>query len=133
MNPTDSPRLQEVVQRLAQAMSRQRIALEAENYDDLETVLPECEAALYVVTQYPGGVEALRGQMDLLPVTERTALLEALERAAVDHRVGRELIAIAMQRNAALQGFVVNQSEGATYSSEGAVSHATGSLLSRKV
>lgn len=129
MSPTE---LQAVVGRLALAMARQRAVLEASDYDALESLLPECEAALHGLNAYTGGVNALRQHIDLLPASDRTELLENLERANVDHRIGRDLIGLAMQRGAALQGFAATQSEGATYSQEGGVSHAIGSLLSRK-
>ena len=124
--------LQAVVGRLVLAMSSQRAVLEASDYDALGSLLPECEAALNGLNAYPGGVTALRQHIEQLPLSERNQLRESLERASVDHRIGRDLIGLALQRSAALQGFAATQSEGATYSQEGGVSHATGSLLSRK-
>ena len=129
----NKPELQVVIGRLAQVMARQREALQSSDYDGLESVLPECEAALEGVMSYPGGVEVLRRDMDQLPPSDREALYATLELASREHRIGRELIAVAIQRSAALQGFHMSQSDSATYSDQGSVSHATGSLLSRKV
>jgi len=125
--------LEGLIDRLADAMSRQRSALEAFDYAALEAMLPDCEAALADIQAYPGGVDALRQDLAALPPADREELTACLERANVDHRIGRDLIALAMQRSAALQAFAATQSEGATYSQEGGVSHAAGTLLSRRV
>lgn len=125
-------RPQVLIERLADLMARQRASLESSDYDSLPTLLAECEQALTDIQAYPGGVEALVRDLDAQPVGQRDALRASLEQANVDHRIGRDLINLAMQRSAALQGFVATQSDGATYSEEGAVSHAAGTLLSRK-
>ena len=123
---------QVLIDRLADLMSRQRASLESSDFDALSVLLSECEQALEDVQAYPGGVEALTRDLERLPAQKRDELRAALERANIDHRIGRDLINLAMQRSAALQGFVVTQSDGATYSEAGAVSHAAGTLLSRK-
>ncbi|MEY3202692.1 MAG: hypothetical protein RIR70_2242 [Pseudomonadota bacterium] len=125
--------LERVIDRLAQAMSHQRSVLEASDYAALEALLPDCESALAELESYPGGMAAVKRDLDALPEVDRQSLAARLERANIDHRVGRDLIALAMQRSAALHAFAATQSESATYSQEGSVSHATGSLLSRKV
>jgi hypothetical protein len=40
---------------------------------------------------------------------------------------------LAMQKNAALQAFMAQQSDSATYSSSGSIPNLTGGVLSRKV
>jgi hypothetical protein len=59
--------------------------------------------------------------------------MHVLNQASVNHRVNGELIKLAMQRSAALQSFVAQQSLGATYEIGGSIPGASGSLLSKKV
>lgn len=122
----------DVLVQLAEAMANQRAVLESSDFDLLEKTLSEAQAALDAVMAYPGGAEGVREGIQRLPERVRLEALELLERASLDHRVGRELVGVAMQRSAAVQAFQVSQSEGATYSQEGGVSTAAGSLLSRK-
>lgn len=113
-------------------MANQRIALENSDFDNLESTLAGSQAALEELLAYPGGVDSLRADLLALPEPDRSQARDVLERAGLDHRVGRELVQVAMQRSAAVQAFAASQSDGATYSQQGGVSTAAGSLLSRK-
>ena len=125
--------VRQVIERLARAMSIQRTALEAGDYDALEAILPDCESALADLAAFPGGVAALRQTIETLPAEDRSQLRAVLDQAGTDHRIGRDLIGLAMQRVAAVKSFQASKIEGATYSQQGGVSHATGSVLSHKV
>jgi microsomal dipeptidase-like Zn-dependent dipeptidase len=104
-------------------------ALEAQDMKRLETVLPSLQAALEGLQRYPGGVEGLTQAIAQLPEPQRSQVQNALQQARHDHQVNAQLIALAMQRNAALQAYAAQSSSAATYSAEGAVPLAQASQL----
>ncbi len=115
------------------AVSELRSALEAERVNDYPDAIANAQKSLDVITNFPGGLDQLRSEIDRCPEQEKLRLRELLMKASVDHKVSGELIRIAMQKNAALQANVAQQSPAATYSGRGHVPGVLGSLLSRKV
>ncbi len=122
-----------LVTQVAQAVRDLRQALEANEVETLEAILAQTTNALNAINGYPGGVEKLRA--DILAWTEPDSqrLMAELNQASIDHRVNGELIKLAMQRSAALQSFVAQQSLGATYEIGGGIPGVSGNLLSKKV
>ena len=120
-------------------MNDLRSALESNEINALETILAQTSDALNAINGYGGGVEAGGGaeklKMDILALEEGDSkrLMAKLDQASIDHQVNGELIKLAMQRSAALQSFVAQQSLGATYDIGGGIPGASGNLLSKKV
>jgi hypothetical protein len=123
----------DIIGSMAMAVSELRSALEAERVNDYPDAIANAQKSLDVITNFPGGLDQLRSEIDRCPEQEKLRLRELLMKASVDHKVSGELIRIAMQKNAALQANVAQQSPAATYSGRGHVPGVLGSLLSRKV
>ncbi|MBU3599787.1 hypothetical protein ICN28_04560 [Polynucleobacter sp. 30F-ANTBAC] len=128
-----SSAIQTQVNQVAQAVSFLRAVLEEDRMDDLADALAKAQAALDQMNSYPGGVEQLKKDISLLDEHLKTEIEEKLQKAGVDHQINGELIKLAMQKNAALQAFMAQQSDSATYSSSGSIPNLTGGVLSRKV
>ncbi len=109
------------ITQVASAVGALRAALESENIDVLPEAIANAQHALDKLNTYPGGVEQLRIDMDALVSPVKEEVKTMLERATVDHHVNGELIRLAAQKNAALQAFIAQQSDSATYSSTGNV------------
>ena len=125
--------IQSQVDQVANAVAFLRSTLEANRIDDLTDALAKAQAALDQMNAYPGGVEKLRKDITALDQPLRQEIESKLEKAGLDHQVNGELIKLAMQKNAALQAFIAQQSDSATYSSSGSIPNLTGGVLSRKV
>lgn len=125
--------IQSQVDQVANAVAFLRSTLEANRIDDLTDALAQAQAALDQMNAYPGGVEKLRKDITALDQPLRQEIESKLEKAGLDHQVNGELIKLAMQKNAALQAFIAQQSDSATYSSSGSIPNLTGGVLSRKV
>lgn len=125
--------ISDIIGGMATAVADLRAALEAERVDDYPDAIANAQKSLDVIANFPGGLDQLRSEIDRCPEQEKLRLRELLMRASVDHKVSGELIRIAMQKNAALQANVAQQSPAATYSGRGHVPGVLGSLLSRKV
>lgn len=125
--------IQSQVDQVANAVSFLRNTLENNRIDDLTDALAKAQAALDQMNSYPGGVEQLRKDITALDQPLRQEIEDRLQKAGVDHQVNGELIKLAMQKNAALQAFMAQQSDSATYSSSGSIPNLTGGVLSRKV
>jgi hypothetical protein len=131
--------LEALVTQVAVAVDTLRGTLEANEVDTLEAVLDQTSQALYAINGYAGGlsagggVEKLKADILALERADSDRLMHVLNQASVNHRVNGELIKLAMQRSAALQSFVAQQSLGATYEIGGSIPGASGSLLSKKV
>jgi hypothetical protein len=125
--------ISDIIGGMAMAVGELRAALEAERVNDYPDAIANAQKALDVITNFPGGLDQLRSEIDRCPEQEKLRLRELLMKASVDHKVSGELIRIAMQKNAALQANVAQQSPAATYSGRGHVPGVLGSLLSRKV
>ena len=103
---------------LADSVGQLRAALQNPLLSDMEQVLARAQAALDAVNAWPGGSEALQAAMDELPPEAKALAQERLSQARQDHAVNAELLALAMQRNAALQAEAAITAEEATYSSD---------------
>ena len=131
--------LETLVLQVSQAVKDLRLALESNEIDTLEAILVQTSQALEAINGYGGSLEAkdavekLKTDILALPDNDSNRLMSSLEQASIDHQVNGELIKLAMQRSAALQSFVAQQSLGATYESGGSIPGASGSLLSKKV
>ena len=136
---TNLGQLEPLVLKVSQAVKDLRLALESNEIDALEAILAQTSQALEAINGFGGsleakeGVEKLRADILALPANDSQRLMAALEQASIDHQVNGELIKLAMQRSAALQSFVAQQSLGATYEIGGGIPGASGSLLSKKV
>lgn len=125
--------IQSQVDQVANAVSFLRDTLENNRIDDLTDALARAQASLDQMNAYPGGVEQLRKDITALEQPLRQEIEDKLQKAGVDHQINGELIKLAMQKNAALQAFMAQQSDSATYSSSGGIPNLTGGVLSRKV
>ena len=113
---------------MASAVAELRAVLEAERVDDYPQAIEAAQSALDAINTFPGGIDSLRSEMDRCAEREKLRLRELIMKASVDHK-----IKLAMQKNAALQATVAQQSASATYSDRGHVPSVLGSLLSKKV
>lgn len=123
----------DIISSMASSVRELRVALDEQRIDDYPQAIENAQKALDVITQFPGGPEQLRGEIDRCSEQEKLRLRELLMQASVDHKVSGELIRLAMQKNAALQANMAQQSHAATYSGRGQIPGVLGSLLSRKV
>jgi hypothetical protein len=136
---TNLQQLETLVLKVSQAVKDLRSSLESNEIDSLELVLTQTSQALEAINGYGDstvpaeGVEKLKKDILGLPDSDSKRLMKILEQASIDHQVNGELIKLAMQRSAALQSFVAQQSLGATYEIGGGIPGASGSLLSKKV
>lgn len=121
------------ISQVASAVGLLRAALEAEDIDALPDAIAGAQQALDQLNTYAGGVEQLRIDMDNLPSPLREEVKTQLEQATVDHHINGELIRLAAQKNAALQAFIAQQSDSATYSSTGNVPGLGSGTFSKKV
>lgn len=108
----------ELLENLADSVSQLRTALQNPLLSDMEQVLARAQSALDAVNAWPGGSEALQAAMNELPADARAQAQECLDQARQDHAVNAELLALAMQRNAALQAEAALTDDEATYSSD---------------
>ena len=121
-----------LVAELADSVAQLRSSLQHPLLSDLESVLAKAQTSLDAVNSWPGGSEALQAAIDQLPEASKTQVKQQLEQARADHAVNAELLALAMQRNAALQAEAARTAEGATYSSDrGYQMGAEGRLLGK--
>jgi hypothetical protein len=136
---TNLGQLETLVLQVSQAVKDLRLALESNEIDTLEAILVQTSRALEAINGYAGslqakeGVDQLKNDILALPETDSKRLMSALEQASIDHQINGELIKLAMQRSAALQSFVAQQSLGATYEIRGGIPGVSGNLLSKKV
>ena len=131
--------LEALVQQVSKAVSELRTTLELNQLDDLERILNQTSAALESINGYAGGatsgggVEKLKADILALDPSTSKQLMGMLDQASIDHKVNGELINLAMQRSAAMQSFMAQQSLGATYESSGGIPGSIGGVLSKKV
>jgi hypothetical protein len=125
--------MQAFLGKIASAVLDLRTALEANDMDRLPAALDLTNIALDAITQYPGGAEKLKGDIELFPEEQKRKLMSLLDEASVNHQINGDLIRLAMQRSAAMQSFIAQQAPSATYDSEGGVPGSVGGVLSRKV
>ncbi len=122
-----------VIEQMATSVAQLREVLEAERIDDYAAAIDAAQKALDAINHFPGGIESLRAEMDRCAEREKLRLRELIMKASVDHKINGDLIRLAMQKNAALQATVAQQSASATYSDRGHVPSVLGSLRSKKV
>ena len=126
--------LEHLVNQVHRAVFELRSTLETNNLDALETILEQTSAALQAINSYAGvGVPRLKADIKALEPAQSTHLMQLLDEAAIHHQVNGELINLAMQRSAAMQSFMAQQSFGATYESSGAIPGVVGGVLSKKI
>lgn len=122
----------DLVADLADSVAQLRASLQHPLLSDLESVLTKAQTSLDAVNAWPGGSEALQAAIDLLPEDDKSLVKQQLEQARADHAVNAELLALAMQCNAALQAEAARTAESATYSSDrGYQMGAEGRLLGK--
>ena len=95
--------------------------------------LAKTQVALDELNAYPGGIEQLKMDIDQLPSPLKEEVNAKLEAATLDHQINGELIRLAIQKNAALQAYVAQQSDSATYSNKGSIPGVESGILSKKV
>ena len=125
--------IQQKVHAVHRALHDVRSNLESNNLDALPQALTQAQAAVDSLNAYPGGIEQLRADIDQLPAAERDQVRQLLDEASVHQQVNGQLIKLAMQKNAALQAYIAQESDAATYSNTGLTSANRGEVLSRKV
>ena len=85
------------------------------------------------LSNYPGGSDALRNQINQLEEPARDTIRAKLESARQQHDLNQSLIKLAIQRNVALQSYSAQMNLSATYSSDGGVPLAGSNNLLGKV
>ncbi|WP_353432001.1 hypothetical protein [Polynucleobacter sp. MWH-UH23A] len=125
--------MQVFLQKIADAVSDLRSALESNDMERLPAALDQTNVALDAINQYPGGAEKLKADINQFPEDQKYRLMSLLDEASVNHQINGDLIRLAMQRSAAMQSFIAQQAPSATYDSEGGVPGSVGGVLSRKV
>ena len=118
---------------VASSLAHLRLRLEQNDIDGLDDALVKTQAALDELNAYPGGVDQLKIDIDQLPSPQREEVKAKLEAATLDHQINGELIRLAIQKNAALQAYIAQQSDSATYSNKGSIPGVESGILSKKV
>lgn len=95
----------------------------------LEPALLQVQQALQELGRYPGGFEAFSQDVDLLPAEQQRQARDILDQARQVHQTNAGLLQLAIQRNAAMQSYVAQESASATYNPEGGVQSGMGSQL----
>ncbi len=121
------------IRQVASALAHLRSRLEQDDLDGLMDALAKTQAALDQLNAYPGGIEQLKRDIDSLASPLREEIQKTLESATLDHQINGELIRLALQKNAALQAYIAQQSDSATYSNKGAIPGVGSGILSKKV
>ena len=121
------------VQAVHGALQHLRASLESNDLDALPQALMQAQSAVDGLNAYPGSVDQLRVDIDQMPQAEQQHVRQLLEEASVNQQVNGQLIKLAMQKNAALQAYIAQESAAATYSNTGLTTANRGEVLSRKV
>jgi hypothetical protein len=100
---------------------------------ELESGVLRVEALNERLSNYPGGSDALRNQINQLEEPTRNAIRAKLESTRQQHDLNQSLIKLAIQRNVALQSYSAQTNLSATYSSDGGVPLAGSNNLLGKV
>jgi len=130
--------LEALVVQVSVAVKDLRRTLESNELDFLEPILAQTTRALEAINHYAGGLpeggpEKLKNDILGLEQGESNRLMGILNEASINHQVNGDLIKLALQRSAALQSFVAQQSLGATYEIGGAILETSSRVLSKKV
>ncbi len=129
MNSNPAVQISNVASSLAHLRSR----LEQNDINGMNDALVNTQAALDELNAYPGGIEQLKLDINQLPSPLKEEVSAKLEAATLDHQINGELIRLAIQKNAALQAYVAQQSDSATYSNKGSIPGVGSGILSKKV
>lgn len=121
------------VQAVHAALQHLRTSLESNDLDALPEALTQAQSAVDSLNAYPGGVEQLRTDIHQMPEAQQQQVRQLLDEASVNQQVNGQLIKLAMQKNAALQAYIAQESDAATYSNTGLTTANRGEVLSRKV
>jgi hypothetical protein len=122
----------QVVDRVLGALQKLQQTLQGLNLSEMEQAVAELQVAMLAVERFPGGADGLRTEIESLPEQDRDSLLEKLKTAKHLHATNQTLITLAIQRNAAAQAYLAQNSAAAVYSNEGGVPATDmGSLLGR--
>ena len=116
---------------LADALARQRQALEAGDLAQLGALNAEIAGAFDAITGLAGGSQGLHQVVSDLAAPERQALRALLLQSESDNLVNGGLIRITMHRVAAIQAFRAASSDAGT-SGPGAGAAGSGTRLSRR-
>jgi hypothetical protein len=116
---------------LADALARQRQALEAGELSQLGALNVDLARAFDAIGAFGGGEGGLHQAITSLPAAERQALRTLLLQSEGDNLISGELIRITMHRVAAIQAFRAASSEAGTYG-PGASGTDSGTRLSRR-
>ena len=96
---------------------------------NLEPALLQVQQALHELGRYPGGFEGLTRDIDGLHPEQQRQARSLLEQARSAHQANAGLLQLAMQRNAAMQSYVAQESASATYNHDGGVQSGLGGQL----
>lgn len=100
---------------------------------ELESAVLRVEALNERLSNYPGGSDEIRHQINRLEEPVRSSIRAKLESARRQHDLNQSLIKLAIQRNVALQSYSAQTNLSATYSSDGGVPLAGSNNLLGKV
>ncbi|MBU3550689.1 hypothetical protein [Polynucleobacter sp. MWH-Berg-3C6] len=121
------------ISNVASSLAHLRLRLEQNDIDGMTDALAKTQVALDELNAYPGGIEQLKKDIDQLPSPLKEEVNAKLEAATLDHQINGELIRLAIQKNAALQAYIAQQSDSATYSNKGSIPGVESGILSKKV
>ena len=107
--------------------------LEDAHVTELETAVLRVETLNERLSNYPGGLDAIRTEINQLEEPARDQIRARLESARQQHDLNQSLIKLAIQRNVALQSYSAQTNFSATYSSDGGVPLAGSNNLLGKV
>jgi uncharacterized phage infection (PIP) family protein YhgE len=117
---------------VTESMTNLKALLESNNILDLESALFTLQDVLKSLATSYGDLEGLNRAITSLPTEQRKLCNERLEKIKQLQEINSGLIALATQRNAALQAYSAQTRPEATYSSAGGVAvPSTGDLLGK--
>lgn len=122
-----------LINELCEAVFAVTTILQEARITELESGVLRVESLNERLSNYPGGSDALRNQINQLEEPTRDAIRAKLESARQQHDLNQSLIKLAIQRNVALQSYSAQTNLSATYSSDGGVPLAGSNNLLGKV
>lgn len=129
MSAAGSGTLLDLLHRVQTAVGGLHEALQHLHPEKLEPALLQVQQALEELGHYPGGLDGLSKDIDRLPAEQRQQARTLLEQARSTHQINSGLLQLALQRNAAMQSYVAQESTSATYGSDGGVQSGVGGQL----
>jgi len=122
-----------LITELCEAVFAVTTILQEARITELESAVLRVEALNERLSNYPGGSDALRNQINQLEEPARDVIRAKLESARQQHDLNQSLIKLAIQRNVALQSYSAQTNLSATYSSDGGVPLSSSNNLLGKV